>query len=84
MPSDYEQCISYAYRGCTHGSKRVNEYIVEFFRVAESNQLPKNENQPKTLQAKGSNFLTIVHDPSSLRDECKETQTIHLMAVKEK
>ena len=28
------------------------------------------------------NFLTIVHDPSSLMGECKETQEVHLMVVK--
>ena len=47
------------------------------------NQSPKSENQPKALQAEGRNFLTIVHDPSSLMDECKETQVVHLMVVKE-
>ena len=31
---------------------------------------------------KGRNFLTIVHEPSSLMDECKETQVVHLMVVK--
>ena len=31
------------------------------------------KNQPKALQAEGRNFLTIVHDPSSLIGECKET-----------
>ena len=30
----------------------------------------------------GRNFLTIVHDPSSLMGECKETQALHLMVVK--
>ena len=30
----------------------------------------------------GKNFLTIVHDPSSLMDQCKETQAVHLMVVK--
>ena len=28
------------------------------------------------------NFLTFVHDPSSLMGECKETREIHLMVVK--
>ena len=46
------------------------------------NRLPKSENQPKTLQAEGRNFLTIIHDPSSLMCECKETQEVHLMVVK--
>ena len=31
------------------------------------------KNQPKTLQAEGKNFLTFVHDPSSLMRECKES-----------
>ena len=61
---------------------RENEYTIEFFRLVERNQLPKSENQPKALQAEGRNFLTIVHDPSSLMDECKETQAVHLMVVK--
>ena len=56
LPLDYKQYISYAYHICTHGSRRGNEYIVEFFRLAERNQLTKNENQPKALQAKGKNF----------------------------
>ena len=30
------------------------------------------------------NFLTIVHDPSSLMGKCKETQEVHLMVVKGK
>ena len=50
LPSDYEQYISYAYQICTHGSRRVNEYIAQIFRLAERNQLPKSENQPKALQ----------------------------------
>ena len=67
MPLDYEQlffflCLS----EMTHGSKWENEYTIEFFRLADRNQLPKNENQPKALQVEGRNFLTIVHDPSSL------------------
>ena len=45
-------------------------------------QLSKSENQPKTLQEERRNFLTIVHNPSSLMGECKETQEVHLMVVK--
>ena len=30
------------------------------------------------------NFLTIVHDPSSLMGKCKETREVHLMVVKGK
>ena len=33
LPLDYEQYIFYAYQRCTHGSKRVNEYTIEFFRL---------------------------------------------------
>ena len=51
-------------------------------RSVERNQLPKTEIQPKALQAEGRNFLTIVHDPCSLMDKCKNTQAIHLMVVK--
>ena len=82
MHLDYKQYISYAYQIYTYGSRRVNEYNAKFFKLVERNQLPKSENQPKVLQAKGRNFLTIVHDSSSLMDECKETQSIHLMIVK--
>ena len=60
----------------------MNEYTVELLRLVERNQLLKSVNQPNALQAKGRNFLTIVHDPSSLMDGCKETQAIHLMVVK--
>ena len=35
LPPNYEQYISYAYQICTLGSKRVNEYTVEFFRLVE-------------------------------------------------
>ena len=60
---------------CTHGSKRVNDYIIEFFKLAERNQLSESKNQPKALQVEGRNFLTIVHNPSSLRE-------VHMMVVK--
>ena len=53
----------------------VNEYT-KFFRLAKRNKLPKSENQLKALQAEENNFVTIVHDPSSLMGECKETQSI--------
>ena len=52
----------------------MNEYIAEFFRLAERNQLPKSKNQPKALQVEKNKFLTIVHDPASHMGECKETQ----------
>ena len=82
LPSNYEQYISYAYQRCTHGSNWVNEYIVEYLRFAERNHFPKRENQPKTLQAKGRNFLTIIPETSSLMGECKETKEVHLMVAK--
>ena len=40
------------------------------------------KNQPKALQAEGMNFLTFLHDPSSLMGECQETREVHLMVVK--
>ena len=60
----------------------MNEYTAEYLRLAEGNHLPKSENQPKTLQAKGRNFLTTIHESSSLMGECKETKEVHLMVVK--
>ena len=80
LPLDYEQYIFYTYQGCTHGSERVNEYTAKFFRLAKRNQLSKSENQPKALQEEG--FLSIVHDPSSLMGEYKETPEVYLMVVK--
>ena len=62
----------YAYQRCTHGNRRVKDYTTEFLKLTKGNQLPENENQPKALQAKGRNFLTIVYDPTSLMSECKE------------
>ena len=79
---DYEQYIFYDYQRCTHGNRRVNDYTTKIFKLAERNQLLESENQPKALQAKGRNFLTIVHDPSSLMGECKETREVYLMVVK--
>ena len=46
------------------------------------NQLSKSENQPKVLQVEGMNFLTIVHNSSSLMGECKKTREVYLMVVK--
>ena len=42
------------------------------------------KNQPKVLQVERRNFLTFVHDPSSLMGERKETREVHLMVVKGK
>ena len=60
----------------------MNAYTTKFFRLVERNQLSESENQPKPLQAEGRNFLTMVHDPSSLICECRETREVHLMVVK--
>ena len=59
----------------------MNEYTVEFLRLTKRNRLLESENQPKALQAEGRNFLTILHDPSSLMGKSKETQEVHLMVV---
>ena len=40
------------------------------------------KNLPKALQAKGKNFITIVHDSSSLMVKFEETRNVHLMVVK--
>ena len=40
------------------------------------------KNPPKALQGKGRNFLTFVHDPSSLMGQCKKTHEVHLMVMK--
>ena len=45
LPSHYEQYIFYAYQIFTQGSKSVNEYTAEFFRLAERNQLLESEKQ---------------------------------------
>ena len=51
-------------------------------RGIEYTLVPFNrKNQPKALQAEGRNFLTFVHDPSSLMGKCKETREVHLMVV---
>ena len=59
----------------------MNEYIVEFLRMTKRNRLLESENQPKALQTEGRNFLTIVHDLSSLMGKSKETQEVLLMVV---
>ena len=59
----------------------MNEYIVEFLRLTKRNRLLESENQPKALQTEGRNFLTIVHDLSSLMGKSKETQEVLLMVV---
>ena len=62
----------------------MNEYIAKFLRLTKRNQLSESKNQPKALQTERRNFLTIVHDSSSLMSECKETREVHLMVVKGK
>ena len=39
-------------------------------------------NQPKASKAEGRNFLTIVREPTTFIEECKETREIHLLVVK--
>ena len=45
LPPDDEQYIFDAYQRCAQGSRSVNEYTVEFLRLAERNQLSESENQ---------------------------------------
>ena len=56
--------------------------LLFYFRLADRNHLPKTKNQLKALQVEGVNFLTVVHDASSVMGQCKETQAVHLMVVK--
>ena len=53
LPPDYEQYILYAYQRCIQGSRNVNEYTVEFFRIAKRNKLSKSENQRATRYLSG-------------------------------
>ena len=53
FPLDYEQHIFYAYHRCALGSRSVNEYTAEFFRLAKSNRLPDNKNQQTTRYLSG-------------------------------
>ena len=43
LSPNYEQYISYANQRRTHGSKRVNEYTAEFYRLTKRNRLPESE-----------------------------------------
>ena len=61
---------------------KSNLYQLEKERIKYTLVPFTKKNQPKTLQAEGKNFLAIVHDPSSLMGECKETREVHLMVVK--
>ena len=53
LPSNYEQHIFYAYHRCALGSRSVNEYSAEFFRLVESNRLSDNKNQQTTRYLSG-------------------------------
>ena len=53
LPHDYEQYIFDAYQRCTQGSKSVNEYNAEFFRLAKRKQLSESENQQITRYLSG-------------------------------
>ena len=81
-PPTYERYNVYAYQRFRQGSRSVNECTTEFFRLAERNRYQKVRTNPRLYKRKGENFLTIVHDPSSLLGECKETREVHLIVVK--
>ena len=53
MPPDYEQYIFYAFQRCIEGSRSVNEYIVEFFRLIKRNQLSESENHQEARYLSG-------------------------------
>ena len=42
------------------------------------------KNQPKALKVEGSNFLTIMHEPSTFIGECKEMYEVYMLVVKRK
>ena len=63
-------------------SGRCNVYQLEKDGVRYTLLPFPRKNQPKAFKAKGRNFLTIVHGPSSFMGECKETREVHLMVVK--
>ena len=58
---------------------RSNLYQLEKWGIKYTLVHFTRKNQPKALQAKGRNFLTIVHDSSLLMSECKDTWEVHLM-----
>lgn len=42
LPTDYEQILYLMYLECTHGSRTVLDYINEFIRLAEWNNLSES------------------------------------------
>ena len=63
-------------------SGRSNLYQLEKMGIKYTLVPFTRKNQPRALQAEGRNFLTFVHDPSSLMSEWKETREVNLMVVK--
>ena len=63
-------------------SGRINLYQLEKGGIKYTLVSFTRKKRLKALQVEGKNFLTFVHDPSSLMGKCKETQEVHLMVVK--
>ena len=45
LPFNYEQYLFESYQQCSQGTRTVNEYTSEFFRLEACNQLSKSDNQ---------------------------------------